>query len=293
VAKREVAGVKTNIPIVYCSDATCSLYLKDYKIELEPEEIELEEREEALAISKASKLVYPSAWAANSAISDYQAEPNKIKLVPFGANLDDCDLASAVLSKKQHQVCRLLFVGKDWDRKGGNLAFDTLICLQKMGIDAELVMVGSKLPEKVRSDKLTVIPYLNKNDPQQRQQLNELFFRANFLIFPTRAECYGIVLCEANAFGLPTLATDVGGISTIIENGKNGYMLPLSATGNDYANLIAKLFFARELYNQLVLASRKEYERRLNWNKWAESMEEVFLSLVNYEVKQPTSLAKW
>ncbi|GET37680.1 glycosyltransferase [Microseira wollei] len=110
-----------------------------------------------------------------------------------------------------------------------------------MGIDAELVMVGSKLPDEVRSDKLTVIPYLNKNNPQQRQQLNELFFRANFLIFPTRAECYGIVLCEANAFGRPALATDVGGISTIIENGKNGYRLPLSATGNDYANLITQV----------------------------------------------------
>ncbi|GET37679.1 hypothetical protein [Microseira wollei] len=127
VAKREVALVKTNIPIVYCSDVTCSLYLKDYKIELEPEQIEWEEREEALAISKASKLVYLSRWAANSATSDYQAELDKIKIIPFGANIDECQLANEVLSKKQNQVCRLLFVGKDWERKGGNLAVETLI----------------------------------------------------------------------------------------------------------------------------------------------------------------------
>jgi glycosyltransferase involved in cell wall biosynthesis len=292
VAKREVALVKTNIPIVYCSDATCSLYLKDYRIELDPEQIEWEEREEAIAISKASKLVYPSRWAANSVTSDYQAERDRIKIIPFGANIDESQLANEVLSKKQNQVCRLLFVGKDWERKGGNLAVEPLICLHKMGIDAELVMVGSKLPDEVRSDNLTVIPYLNKNDPQQRQQLNELFLRANFLIFPTRADCSPIVICEANAFGLPVITTEVGGIPTIIENGKNGYMLPFSATGNDYANLIAKIFSARALYNQLVLSSRAEYETRLNWNKWAESMEQVFVSLVNYNLKQPAGSAR-
>ncbi|HAZ49197.1 MAG TPA: glycosyl transferase [Cyanobacteria bacterium UBA11369] len=286
VAKREVAFIKTNIPIVYCSDVTCFLHLKHYKIDLEPEEIEWEKRQEALAISNATKLVYPSEWAANSAISDYHAESGKIEVIPFGANIDDCELANEVLSKKQHQVCRLLFVGKDWERKGGNLAVETLICLQKMGIEAELVMVGSKLPDEVRTENRTVIPFLNKNDRQQRQQLNSLFLRANFFIFPTRADCSPIVICEANAFGLPVITTDVGGIPTIVKNGKNGYMLPLSATGSDCANLIAKVFSDRELYNQLVLSSREEYERRLNWNKWAESIEQVFVSLLNYEGKK-------
>ena len=87
------------------------------------------------------------------------------------------------------------------------------------------------------------------------------------------------MICEANAFGLPVFTTDVGGIPTIIKNGRNGYMLPLSASGEDYANLIVQNFSDRGVYENLVRSSREEYDRRLNWNKWAESLHQVILSI--------------
>jgi glycosyltransferase involved in cell wall biosynthesis len=87
------------------------------------------------------------------------------------------------------------------------------------------------------------------------------------------------VLCEANAFGLPVFTTDVGGIPTIAKNGKNGYMLPLSATGEDYANLIIEKLSDPTHYHNLVQSSRKEYDSRLNWNKWAESLHQLILSI--------------
>jgi len=224
-------------------------------------------------------LVYPSEWAAKSAICDYKAEPTKIEIIPFGANLDEPPLANEILSPKQTSSCRLLFVGRDWLRKGGDIAFQTLISLCERGVDAELVIVGSTPPPEIKHEKLRVIPYLNKNIPQQRKQLDELFLNSNFFILPTRAECYGIVFCEANAFGLPVFTTDVGGIPTIIKNGRNGYMLPLSASGEDYANLIGEKFSDKGVYENLVRSSREEYDMRLNWDKWAESLHQVILSI--------------
>src|SRR5919199_2035377 len=272
VAKEEITYIETTIPIVSLSDVTFSLLETTYKLNLDKQQREVESEQELLAISKAKKLVYPSEWAAKSAIFDYKAEPSKIEIIPFGANLDEPPLANEVLSQKQTSSCHLLFVGRDWSRKGGDIAFQTLVSLCNKGVETELVIVGSTPPPEIKHEKLRVMPYLNKNIPQQRKQLDELFLKSNFFLFPTRADCSPIVICEANAFGLPVLTTDVGGIPTIVKNGKNGYILPLSASGEDYANLIVEIFSNRTNYENLVRSSREEYDQRLNWNKWAESL---------------------
>ena len=150
-----------------------------------------------------------------------------------------------------------------------------------MGVDAELVVVGCVPPDDVKHDKLTVVPFLNKNIPQQQKRLNEIFMNSHFFIFSIRADCSPIVICEANAFGLPVITTEVGGIPTIIKNGKNGYMLSLSASGGDYANLIVKNFSDQTCYKHLVRSSRKEYDTRLNRNKWAESLHHIIITMID------------
>jgi hypothetical protein len=56
-------------------------------------------------------------------------------------------------------------------------------------------------------------------------------------------------------------------------------MLPLSASGEDYANLIGEKFSDKGVYENLVRSSREEYDMRLNWDKWAESLHQVILSI--------------
>ncbi|NEP57126.1 MAG: glycosyltransferase family 4 protein [Symploca sp. SIO2G7] len=281
VASLEITYLDTNIPIIYLSDITFNLYNGYYPSNFDQQQIEWISQIESTAISKASQIVYPSDWAAQSAIDDYYAEATKVKVIPFGANLDDPPAAEEVsLSKKTTSSCRLLFIGKDWERKGGEIAFQTLISLHKMGVDAELIVLGSVPPAEIQHDKLTLIPFLDKNDPIQRQQFRELFLQSNFFIFPTRADCSPIVTCEANAFGLPVITTDVGGLPTIINQGKNGYMLPLSASGDDFAKLIAEIFCDQTKYEQLVHSSREEYDSRLNWHSWAQSIRNLITDMI-------------
>ncbi|HEY9726857.1 MAG TPA: glycosyltransferase family 4 protein [Chroococcales cyanobacterium] len=285
VASAELMFLETSIPIVYLSDATFKLYQEHYQLNLDRQEAEWASKQEFTAISKATKLVYSSKWAANSAISDYQVPANNVEIISFGANLDRPPSLEKVLSKQQTSVCRLLFVGKDWERKGGKFAFQTLLSLRQRGIDAELVVVGCVPPAEFRHEKLRVIPYLNKNVPHERQQLDELFLKSNFFILPTRADCSPIVFCEANAFGLPVITTDVCGISSLITNGKNGYMLPLSASGDDYANAIVENFSDLTRYEKLVRSSREEYDTQLNWDKWAQKLHHVFLGVLDRNVR--------
>ena len=277
VACQEMQYLETDIPIIYASDVTYRLLVRTYNLEVNPSH----EQDETSAILRAIKLIYPSQWAANSAIHDYGADPEKIEIIPFGANIDTIPNGLTILDKCSVSRCRLLFIGRNWERKGGKFAFDTLTSLLDMGVDAELLVVGCYPPPEYQHERLKVIPNLDKNIPEERDQFNQLLLESHFLIFPTRADCSPIVICEANAYGIPVITTDVGGIPTIIKQGQNGFMLSLSASGQDYAELIKANFSDLKQYQTLVKQSRMEYEERLNWQKWAERMYEIMLELTS------------
>jgi glycosyltransferase involved in cell wall biosynthesis len=121
---------------------------------------------------------------------------------------------------------------------------------------------------------------LGKSDPLQRRRLSQLFLEANFFLFPTLAEAYGIVLCEASAHGLPSLARDTGGVGAAVTDGENGYLLPPDATGRQYANKILKIVQDGSNYERLVLSSRMAYEERLNWDAWGRAVKPIFEQVV-------------
>lgn len=284
VADREIYFLDTNIPIISASDTTVELLSKSYSLPWKPQELEWSFKQEKVVFDKVRKLIYSSEWAANSAINNSNVKKDKIAIIPYGANIDNPPSVEQIklCKSKDFSPCKLLFIGKNWERKGGAIAVETLNYLEKMGIDAQLTILGSVPPEEkdVKNKRIKVIPFLDKNSPHQRQQFDDLLLSSHFFIFPTRADCSPIVTCEANAFGLPVITTDVGGIPTIIKNGKNGYMLPLSATGEDFAKVIANIIADPTQYENLVYFSREEYEQRLNWEKWAESVAQVIKGMM-------------
>ncbi|SRR5579883_1330407 len=276
-ASTEIARLKTSIPIIYLSDATFALinnYYADFSnmMRLSKWNSNILER---LAIQKASMLIYSSAWAANSAVKDYEADRSKIHVLPFGANLDEAPSRDLVLSKQKTERCRLLFLGVSWQRKGGDIAFETLLELEKLGLDAELIICGCIPPAEFTHPRMTVVPFLDKNDPVQYQQLVELLLKSNFLLLPTRGDCTPIVFSEANAFGLPVITTDTGGVSGVVSEGENGCMLPIEARGDQYAQLIYDIYQNDHQYAELVRSSRAAFDNRLNWQTWGMTMNKL------------------
>ena len=116
---------------------------------------------------------------------------------------------------------------------------------------------------------MSVIRHLDKNDPSQRARLTDLFLSSDFLLLPTRAESYGIVFCEASAFGLLSVTTATGGVPTIVRDGENGALLPLDAGPDDYATVIRRLYEQPDELAALSASSRAAFETRLNWDTWA------------------------
>ncbi|UCD91028.1 MAG: glycosyltransferase, partial [Desulfobacterales bacterium] len=164
-ASIEIAYLETEVPIIYVSDATFSLMLDVYPIfsSLTKEAVDQENAFEKLAIDRAAFIIYPSNWAARSAVDDYGADKEKVKVIPFGANLDTEPAAEMVSGKTIDGSVKILFLAKDWERKGGGIAFETPIELLKMGIDAELTICGITPPSGFEHPNMNVIPYLDKN----------------------------------------------------------------------------------------------------------------------------------
>jgi glycosyltransferase involved in cell wall biosynthesis len=134
-----------------------------------------------------------------------------------------------------------------------------------MGFRTELNVVGCKPPVPV-PEFIKVHGYVSKRSEKGQEYLSRLFSQAHFLLLPTRAECSSIVLAEAGSFGVPSITTSVGGLSTVIKNNVNGKLFPLGADVNEYCRYIKGTLGQRAMYHKLALGSFYEYEHRLNWD---------------------------
>jgi glycosyltransferase involved in cell wall biosynthesis len=278
----EVAFLETNIPIVIATDVTFALqqnYHARYS-NLLPFSARMGQQIEAMAYAKASALIYPSHWAARSAVEDYGVDEKKVHVLPFGANLDTLPTRQIALKRHCAGRCRLLFMGLGWERKGGDIAFETLLKLESMGIDTELIVCGCTPPKSVQHPRLIVIPFLNKHDEQQNREIQRLYATSHFLLVPTRCDCFPIVFNEANAFGLPVITSNTGGVPDAVHDGENGYVLPFEARGESYARLIAQIFQDEQRYKALAASSRAVFEQRHNWDAWGITMRDILQQVV-------------
>lgn len=266
-----IAYLKTAIPVIFMTDATFSQIqgyypyfsnLASYNIR---QGIELDKR----AFRRADHCMLASEWAKRSAVTDYGIDPAKISVVPCGANLDRIP-AKEELGEFDPSTCRLLFLGVDWERKGGQIALDTFLLLKRQGLPVTLTIAGCTPPSHAISNTegITVIPFLDKNKPEDAERLHHILLNTAFLLLPTRAECAGVVFAEASAYGIPSITTDTGGVTDYVRNGINGFAVPLNATAAGYAEKISSLFRDQENYLQLRHHSREAYTEKLNWENW-------------------------
>jgi len=279
-----VAHLKSDRPIVFWTDATYAALQRAYKWELPPTPASYRNGNamEQRSIDNAKLAIYSSDWAADSAISDYHANPSKVRVVPFGANIDESRSIEEVrsfIASRDHEVCRLLFVGVGWERKGADIAIEATRLLNELGTRAELNLVGSLPPELSNLPNfIKPLGFINKTTAEGRARFETLFKTSHFLILPARAEAFGVVLCEANSFGLPCLATNVGGIPTIVRDGLNGKLFA-PEDPRSIAIATQRIFTERAEYARLAESSFDEYQARLNWRVAGRTVRSLMESL--------------
>jgi glycosyltransferase involved in cell wall biosynthesis len=154
-----------------------------------------------------------SEWARESAIRRYGVDPAKAFVIAPGVDLE----ALAVAERIPGEATRFLFVGGDFERKGGALLRQALGSLD----------VPWHLDAVTRSP-LNASPCVTHHDDLQpnSKALYALFRAADVFVLPTFGDASPVAIQEAMAASLPVIATSVGAIAEAVEHGTTGLIVP-------------------------------------------------------------------
>ncbi len=164
----------------------------------------------------AAALIPYSTWTRDSLVRDYGVPPERVHVIPPGV---DTDQWRPTGHRRRHDRVRLLFVGGNFERKGGALLLEVFRHL-RLHERAELHIV-TRDPVPL-TPGVAVHRDLRNNSPE----LVALYQQADVFVLPTLADCFSWVSIEAMATGLPVITTAMGGIPDIVEHGRTGYLLP-------------------------------------------------------------------
>lgn len=168
---------------------------------------------------RAAHVVAWSHWAKAGLVDEYTIEPTKITVIPPGV---DCSRWKGPTGPATHEgPLRVLFVGGDLHRKGGDLLMSAARRLRtEANVPAfELHLVtGTDVAEE---PGVIVHHGLTSNS----DELIDQYHAADIFCLPTLGDCLPMVLAEAAAAGLPLISTDVGAISELVQQGHTGRLI--------------------------------------------------------------------
>lgn len=204
-------------------------------------------------------LVFPmSQWLADSFVGDNGISHRKVFPVGAGVNLPHIRGTKG----KDYTVPRVLFVGLDFERKGGPDLLEAFKLVRREIPDAELTIIGRSLPDPppgVRS-----LGPLSKANPADVERLLEEYYRATLFVMPSLYEPFGIVFGEAMAHRCPCIGTNICAMPEIIEHGRTGFVVPPSdpaALARQMIALLKEPAMAREFGER----GHQKYLRDLTW----------------------------
>jgi glycosyltransferase involved in cell wall biosynthesis len=281
------ARLKTGKPMAFWTDAVFKSMIDYYDVysNLCKESIRDGNAMEKAAIQNVSLAIYSSEWAAKEAIKHYGASPDKVKVVTYGANIDvhyTLEDIKARARQKSMQPCNFLFMGVEWERKGGDKAVEIVRMLNQEGFKSNLTIIGVDPGEKVKTlEFVTCHGFVSKSTAEGKSLINNIISNSHFLLLPTRADCTPIVFSEFNAHGIPVITTREGGIPSIIKDGINGFMFDKDDDASVYVHKIMELASNKQKYTELSKSAFNEYHQRLNWNHSMKKLQEVFKEAIH------------
>jgi glycosyltransferase involved in cell wall biosynthesis len=281
-----IAYLESDRAIAFWTDATFASLVDFYPLfsNLCQESFVNGQAMEQSILDKCKLAIYSSEWAAKSAIENYNIDPDKVKVVSFGANLEsnrNLEDIKNLIKNRPTNKCKLLFLAVDWFRKGGDVALEVTKQLNKHGLNTELNIVGCKpIVKETLPDFINYLGFISKNTKEGREKLERIIGESHLLILPSIAECYGLVFCEANSLGVPCLSRKVGGIPSVITDEVNGKLFDRNAEITEYCQYIEHLFTNYSEYEQLAISSFAEYESRLNWDIAGQTVKKLLTEII-------------
>jgi D-inositol-3-phosphate glycosyltransferase len=255
-----------------------------------PDEPERRARAEADVIGCSDAILANCEAEARQLVELYGADPSRIDLVPPGVDHAFFSPGPRAGARAALPHLRLgdgpviLFVGRIQPLKSLDVAVRALAELHDP--PAVLVVVGGasgpegdREVERIRKlvADLGVADQVRFADPQPHHLLSTYYRAADVMVVPSRSESFGLVALEAAACGTPVVAAAVGGLRTLVEHGRTGYLVD-GPDPSEYAVRIRDILGDPELGRRLSAAAARR-SRDYTWSTAAARLRRLYADI--------------
>jgi len=193
-------------------------------------------------------------WCGQSLIKDLGVPAEKVAQRTIAVDLNNWKIVERNENKGR---VKLLFVGNDFKRKGGDFL---LKMYSKISDRCELIIISND-----RALDLINLPLgVNRYKNILYTEINKFFSDADIFIFPTYKDHFALVQIEAMASGLPIISRDIGGVSEAVRDAYNGYLMPYNSSEDEWAQKISYLIEHPEERKRMGYNSRMIVEKEFN-----------------------------
>ena len=261
----------TRLPLVAWGDTTVQgvLGLYPYYSGISHRMIEQSQAVEQRALAACTAVIFSSDWAARTAIETYIVDPAKVHVITYGANiLESPDAAGLeqLLLERAAKPLTVILVGVDWKRKGVDKAIAAVSVLRERGFEVRLKVVGCKAPAETQVPGFVeVLGRIPKSTPEGNTRFYDLLQTSHAFILPSIAECAAVSLVEANAYGLPVVASNTGGNPSLVKEGVNGHLLDPGAPSELWADALQKILADPADYSRQARNAFALYQEEFRW----------------------------
>jgi glycosyltransferase involved in cell wall biosynthesis len=210
-----------------------------------------------------------SRWAKDSLVKDYLVDADRVTVLHPGTTISNFPDPEANGPRKPGPL-RLLFVGGDFKRKGGDLLLDVYRSHFRGRCELHLV-TGAEVEKE---EGVHVYRGVKPHSPE----LLGLYADADAFVLPTRGECLAVVLGEAMASGLPIITTRVGAHAEAVEDGESGFVLDVD-DARGLRESIESLVDSPERAAHMGRRSRAIGEDRFDMDKNANRIADLLVEL--------------
>lgn len=203
-----------------------------------------------------------SHWLKEHLIKYSGIQEEKVHYVGAGINLNKEKIKD--LEKNKNKI---LFVGRDFYRKGGDLVLEAFNLLKKEHSNIELYIAGPSHAPKELEENPEGVNFLGDIT---YDELCEYFNMCDIFCMPSRFEPFGLVLIEALVFGMPCIVNNDFAMKEIIEDGINGYLL----NNENIVDLKDKMWklLNDDNIRKNVINNREKYIEKYSWDNVAKKM---------------------
>jgi len=210
------------------------------------------------ALDRADHICVRSELVRKSIVDDYGVASEKVSVIGGGVNLENMPVP---VRRSPQQGPVALFIGSDFHRKGGDLLLQAFAQTRNRFPGARLiVLTKDSVPASLPLNGVQVMPLT-----WRREEILDLYQRADLFVMPSRLETWGDVFLEAMAFGLPCIGVTGQAMNEIIRHGETGYLVPPEEVGPLSAALMDLFSDARKRL-EMGNAARELVQRNFTWD---------------------------